>query len=121
MEQTPYKIPRLLLIGAFTGFINGLIGIGGGTILVPAIVLLLGEKQHTAHGTSLAVILPTAIASSYIYHSNSNLDLLLAVKIATTGIFGGYLGAVLMEKIPALRLKQLFGAFMIIAGIGMVL
>lgn len=112
---------RLGLIGVLTGLINGLIGIGGGTILIPAMVFLLGEEQHIAHGTSLAIILPTAMVSTFIYQANSHMDWPLALKIATSGMLGGYLGAKLMEKIPALRLKQLFGIFMILAGIRMVL
>jgi len=55
---------RLGIIGTLTGLINGLIGIGGGTILIPAMVFLLGEEQHIAHGTSLPFILPEAMVST---------------------------------------------------------
>ena len=75
---------RLGLIGLLTGLINGLLGIGGGTILIPAMVFLLGEEQHVAHGTSLAVILPTALMSTLIYQYNSHIDWVLAAKIAAT-------------------------------------
>lgn len=109
------------LIGLITGLINGLIGIGGGTILIPAMVFLLGEKQHRAHGTSLAIILPTAVVSAFIYQSNNHMDWGLVWKIAASGMLGGYLGAKLMARIPAPRLKQLFGLFMILAGLRMVL
>lgn len=114
-------ICKLGAIGIITGLINGLIGIGGGTILIPAMVFLLGEKQHVAHGTSLAIILPTAIVSTYIYQSNNNLDWILALQIAASGMIGGYLGAKLMQRIPPMRLKQIFGIFMIIAGTRMLL
>ncbi|MDX9871273.1 MAG: sulfite exporter TauE/SafE family protein [Clostridia bacterium] len=116
MKLSFFEISRLGIIGVITGLINGLIGIGGGTILIPAMVFLLGEKQHVAHGTSLAIILPTAIVSTYIYQSNNHLDWLLALKIAASGMVGGYLGAKLMQMIPPMRLKQIFGIFMIIAG-----
>lgn len=112
---------RLGAIGIITGLINGLIGIGGGTILIPSMVFFLGEEQHVAHGTSLAIILPTAMVSTFIYQANNHLDWALAFKIATSGMLGGYLGARLMEKIPALRLKQLFGIFMAVAGVRMLL
>lgn len=111
---------RLGIIGVLTGLINGLIGIGGGTILIPAMVFLLKEEQHIAHGTSLAIILPTAVVSTCIYQANNHMDWQLAIKIATSGMVGGYLGAKLMERIPASRLKQLFGIFMILAGVRMV-
>lgn len=108
-------------IGIITGFVNGLIGIGGGTILIPAMVFLLGEEQHIAHGTSLAIILPTALVSTFIYQANNHMDWGLAMQIAASGMVGGYLGACLMERIPAPRLKQLFGLFMVLAGVRMVL
>ena len=112
---------RLGIIGIITGFINGFIGIGGGTILIPAMVFWLGEEQHTAHGTSLAIILPTALVSTFIYNLNSHMDWSLTLKIISGSIIGGYLGAKLMEKIPAPRLKQIFGLFMMIAGVRMLI
>jgi len=108
------------LIGLITGMINGLLGIGGGTILIPAMIFLLGEKQHKAHGTSLAIILPTAIVSTLVYRYNNYLDLNLSLKVASGAIIGGYLGAKLMNKIPAKSLKKLFGIFMVVAGLRMV-
>ena len=112
---------RLGIIGIITGFINGFIGIGGGTILIPAMVFWLGEEQHTAHGTALAIILPTALVSTYIYNLNSHMDWALTLKIITGSVIGGYLGARLMQKIPAPRLKQIFGLFMMIAGARMLI
>lgn len=112
---------RLGLIGILTGFINGLLGIGGGTVLIPAMVYFFGVQQHIAHGTSLAIILPTALVSALIYRLNNYLDWALTLKIAASGMVGGYLGAKIMEKIPARRLKQFFGLFMILAGARMVL
>ncbi len=121
MQFSLRKICRLGIIGILTGLINGLIGIGGGTILIPAMVFILGEEQHTAHGTSLAIILPTAIVSTFVYQANGHMDWELAIKVATSGMLGGYLGAKLMEHIPAPKLKKLFGIFMAAAGIRMVL
>jgi uncharacterized membrane protein YfcA len=120
MDWPPRSWFLLGSIGVLTGFINGLLGIGGGTILIPAMVLFLHVEQHLAHGTSLAVILPTALISSLVYRANNYLDWSLALKIALSGMIGGYLGAKIMEKIPARRLKQFFGLFMIIAGARMV-
>ncbi|MFZ7104345.1 MAG: sulfite exporter TauE/SafE family protein [Peptococcaceae bacterium] len=113
---------KLLLggIGVITGIVNGLLGIGGGTILIPAMIFLLGEKQHKAHGTSLAIILPTALISAIIYKYNNYLDLSLSLKVALGAVVGGYIGAKLMNKIPAQSLKKLFGIFMVIAGLRMV-
>lgn len=111
----------IFAIGLVTGLVNGLLGIGGGTIAIPAMVFMLGVHQHQAHGTSLAIIFPTAFVSTIIYGLHNNLDLMLALKVASSGMFGGYLGAKLMNKIPALTLKKIFAVFMILAGLRMVL
>ncbi|MFZ5942598.1 MAG: sulfite exporter TauE/SafE family protein [Bacillota bacterium] len=115
-----HKVILLGIIGLLSGVVNGLLGIGGGTILIPAMIFLLGEKQHKAHGTSLAIILPTAFVSVLIYRYNSYLDLSLSLKVAAGAVIGGYIGARLMNKIPAKSLKKLFGIFMVIAGLRMV-
>ncbi len=112
---------KLLAIGLITGLVNGLLGIGGGTILIPCMVFLLGISQHQAHGTSLAIILPTALVSAFIYGLNSDLNLKLSLQVALGGIIGGYLGAKLMNRIPPLTLKKFFAIFMFIAGVRMVL
>lgn len=112
---------KLLAIGLVTGLVNGLLGIGGGTILIPCMVFLLGISQHQAHGTSLAIILPTALVSAFIYGLNNDLNIRLALQVALGGIAGGYLGARLMNFIPALTLKKFFAVFMFLAGLRMVL
>ncbi|MFZ5641660.1 MAG: sulfite exporter TauE/SafE family protein [Bacillota bacterium] len=112
---------KLLAIGLVTGLVNGLLGIGGGTILIPCMVFFLGISQHQAHGTSLAIILPTALVSSIIYSLNSDLDLKLSLQVALGGMTGGYLGARLMNHIPAMTLKKFFAVFMFLAGLRMVL
>ena len=115
------KIFTLGAIGVLSGLVNGLLGIGGGTILIPAMIFLLGEEQHKAHGTSLMIILPTAFISTIVYRMHNNLDLSLSFKVALGAVIGGYIGAKLMNKIPAKTLKKLFGVFMIVAGLRMVL
>ncbi|ADG82189.1 hypothetical protein Tfer_0287 [Thermincola ferriacetica] len=109
------------VVGILTGVINGLLGIGGGTILIPAMVALMGVSQHKAHGTSLAIILPTALVSSFVYRINGSMDIYLALQVAIGGMIGGYLGARLMNYIPAASLKKIFGAFILAAGIRMVM
>jgi uncharacterized membrane protein YfcA len=109
----------IFIIGAITGVINGLLGIGGGTILIPSMVFLMGASQHQAHGTSLAVILPTTIVSCIVYGINGALNVEIALKVAAGGIIGGYIGALIMNKIPANRLRQFFGVFMFLAGFRM--
>ena len=115
------KIMTLGAIGVVAGIVNGLLGIGGGTILIPAMIFVIGVEQHKAHGTSLLIILPTAIMSTIVYALKGNFDFSLSFKVALGAVFGGYLGAKLMNKIPAKTLKKIFGVFMVIAGLRMVL
>lgn len=112
---------KIIAIGLGSGIINGLLGIGGGTVVIPCMVAFLGVSQHEAHGTSLAVILPTAVVSLLIYRANYAIDFGLALQIALGGIIGGYIGARIMEKIPDRLLKKIFAVFMFAAGLRMVL
>ncbi|WP_134699967.1 sulfite exporter TauE/SafE family protein [Ammoniphilus sp. YIM 78166] len=110
---------KKLAIGIFTGLINGLIGVGG-TLLVPALVHLLGTERRMAHGTSLAIILPISLVSIVIYSKSGAMPFEAGLLISAGGLFGGYLGARLLRRISQLWLKRLFSIFMIIAGIRMI-
>lgn len=112
---------RVIGFGFITGIFSGLLGIGGGVILIPLMVTYLGINQHTAHGTSLAVIIPTALTASIVYSFNGNIDFMPALNLAVGSIIGASLGAKLMKKIPEKQLKQLFATFLIIIGIRMIL
>ncbi len=111
----------IVLIGLISGLVTGLLGIGGGTVLVPAMTSILNEKEHVAHGTSLAVILPTALISTVIYSFNRYVNIGLAIQIAISGMIGGYMGAKLMNRLPSAILRKLFAVFLIIAGLKMVI
>ena len=106
-------------IGLVTGAANGLFGSGGGTIAVPAMVLLLGADDHKAHATAISIILPLTVVSSFFYISNSYVDWGLTVKVALGGLVGGYVGARLLQICPSKLLRKIFAAFMIVAGIRM--
>ncbi len=112
---------KIIGFGWIAGVLSGLLGIGGGIVLVPIMVAYLGVNQHTAHGTSLAVIVPTALFGSFIYGLNGNLDFIPALNLAIGSIIGASLGARWMKKIPAKQLKLLFGVFLLIVGVRMVL
>lgn len=120
IDITWKRLALIFAIGVLSGLVNGLLGIGGGTILIPAMVFLLMERQHQAHGTSLAIILPTALVSTFVYQSHGNLDIMLAAQVAVGGIIGGYLGAKFMNRIPPITLQKIFGVFMTLAGLRMI-
>ncbi|GBG54786.1 UPF0721 transmembrane protein [Sporomusaceae bacterium FL31] len=112
---------KLLGIGLIAGILSGLLGVGGGIILVPAMTEFLGIAQHPAHATSLAVIIPTALVSSIIYGMNGNMNLTYAIYLAIGSSIGAVIGAKLMKQLSATQLKAMFGALLIIVGLRMVL
>jgi uncharacterized membrane protein YfcA len=111
----------LSLAGILAGFIAGSMGVGGGIILVPALVLFFGFSQHQAQGTSLAVLLPPISLLAVIkYHQSGYIDYKIAAILAVTFFLGSYLGGVLAVNLPAKTLTKLFGILMLIAGFRMI-
>jgi len=106
------------LIGLVGGVTSGMFGVGGGVVMVPAMVLLLGVKDiKVAIGTSLAVIVPTAIMGSYKHHQHGNVDWRTAACLAPTAIMGGFLGVWITTLMSADNLKKAFGAFLVLVGV----
>lgn len=122
-----------LLIGAAAGLTSGLMGVGGGIIMIPLMTAFLGLTQHKAHGTSLAVIVFTAIASALTYLLKVNGEtassqtisiatyVLLAVELAAGSIVGARVGALVMNRIPARELRMIFGIFIFCVGLRLLL
>lgn len=108
----------LAIIGLAAGILSGVVGVGGGIIMVPALVFFLGMTQHTAQGTSLAVMLPPiGILACYQYYQSGNLDWKAAGIIALTFFLGGYLGSKLALALDAKMLKRIFACIMMVAAI----
>lgn len=105
------------LIGLVGGVASGLFGVGGGIVMVPAMTLLLGMDIKVAVGTSLAVIIPTAVMGVGKHHSLGNVDWKMALALAPTAIAAGYLGAWLTTKIGSPELKRYFGGFLLLVGV----
>lgn len=108
------------LIGIFTGFINGIFGSGGGTLLVPILNNIVKIEEHKSHATALSIIIFLTSASSVIYISRGTYDINLTLKVAAGSILGGILGAKLLSKVTGKVLRISFGAIMIIAALRMV-
>jgi uncharacterized protein len=108
------SVVLLLLIGVTSGVASGLFGIGGGVLIVPALVYLVDFSQHRATGTSLAILLPPiGLAAVVEYHRHGNVDLRAAIIIAAAVFFGGWIGAVMANRLSGPTLKLAFGAFLV--------
>ena len=110
----------LLSIGLSAGALGGIFGIGGGLIMIPGLVLLLGIDQHTAIGTSLAVMLPpVGIAATYNYYKSGSVNLAYAVVIALAFIVGSFLSSKLALTLPEMTMRRIFAVFLVIMGVRM--
>ncbi len=111
------KSIKMSLIGAVTGFANGLFGSGGGIVAVP-MLKKTGLETKKAHSSSLAVTLPLSFVSAMFYFINndSKLDIIYSLKLIPFGLAGALIGTHFMEKIPAKVLSRIFGVLLIIAG-----
>jgi uncharacterized membrane protein YfcA len=110
----------LVAVGALSGVLAGLLGVGGGLLLVPFLVLAVGMSQHEAEATSLLVILPTAIAASVALRRRGIGDLPLALSLGVVGAAGAVAGALLALTLPADTLRLIFAALVAIVGFRLV-
>jgi len=109
----------LLIIGLVAGVAGGMFGIGGGAIMVPAMVLLLGMDQKFATGTSVAAqILPIGILAAIVYYQKGNLNIKYAVMIAIGLVIGNLFGALFANQpyISSETMKKLYGIFLLVIG-----
>ncbi len=112
-------LTQLLLIGLIAGVAGGMFGIGGGAIMVPAMVVLLGLDQKLATGTSLAVqLLPIGLFGVLVYYRNNNLNFQYAALIAVGTVVGYFLGALFANQpyISSELMKKLYGIFLFAIG-----
>lgn len=122
MKMTVSTVLILIIIGIATGIFSGLLGVGGGLIMIPMFVFFLGFSQHSAQGMSLAVMLPpVTLLAVYNYHKEGFINWKMALMVSILFMVSGYFGSKLALKIDQQLLKKIFGVFIILAGIKMVL
>lgn len=110
-----------LLLGLGVGALSGLIGIGGGVLITPALIYLFGFSQHNAQGTTLALLVPPiGLLGAWTYFQQGYVDIKVAVFICLGFVFGGLIGAKLAVGLPEDMLRRVFGAAMIVVGLKMV-
>jgi uncharacterized protein len=112
------KLIMLICIGLGAGYLSGFVGIGGGIIMVPALVMLMGSSQFSAQGTSLAVLsVPVGILGVYSYYKMGHVNFWFAGLIAAGFVLGSFFGAKSALKIDPLLVRRIFGVFMLLIAI----
>ena len=112
----------LIVIGIVTGFMAGMLGIGGAIIMIPALVYFLGITQQTAQGTSLAVMLPPiGILAAYNYYKAGQVNIKFALILAAFFLVGSFFGSKLALNIPQALLKKIFGVLLLLVAAKMLL
>lgn len=108
------EILILLFIGLLAGVISGLLGIGGGIIIIPALVYLLGYSQHNAQGTSLGLLLPPiGILAVLNYHKAGFVNIKAAAIMCITFIIGSYITSKIAVELPETIIKKMFAVFLL--------
>lgn len=105
----------LFLIGLLSGVISGM-GIGGGAILIPALVLFVRPDQHTAQSVNLLFFIPTAVIALIIHIRNKRIDFKIAIPIIIFGFLGAYAGSKLAMALSGAMLRKWFGVFLLLMG-----
>jgi hypothetical protein len=109
-----------IVVGLVAGVFVGMLGIGGGAILIPGMVLLMDVEQHTAQGVSLAVIAATALLGAITHYRQGNVRLRVALWIAPAAILFSFFGGTVADWISGSLLRQILGGIIIAMGIYMV-
>lgn len=113
-------IIALIVIGLLAGLLSGVMGVGGGVVMIPLMILLLGFNQHEAQGTSLAVLaVPVTFVAAYSYYGEGYVNWKYAAIIAVFFIIGGFLGSKLAVNLDQKTLKRIFGGILLIIAVKM--
>jgi len=105
------------LLGAIAGFLGGAFGVGGGIIMVPALLILFKQPIHTAIGTSLMLIIPISIAGALRHYMQHNVETNIVLMAGLGGIIGAVLGATVIMNIPAIYVKRALAIILIYSAI----
>ncbi len=114
------EIILLLIVGIAAGVLAGLFGVGGGIIVIPALIYIFGMTQHQAQGTSIGLLLlPVGILAFMNYYRAGYINVKFALILAAAFVVGGYFGSKLAINIPNINLKRIFAVFVILVGLKM--
>lgn len=115
------NILLFIVLGITAGILSGLIGIGGGVIIVPALIFIFGFSQHLAQGTTLALMVPPiGILAAWMYYRQGYVDLYAALFICIGFIVGSMLGAKLATHLSNIMLERIFGVALLVISLKMI-
>lgn len=117
MKTNALMYGKFALLGVVVGVFSSLFGVGGGIIMVPALVLVFGFTQHMAQGISLAAMAPTALVGAARYMKEGNVNVWIALALCIGSIPAARFGAELAQRLPQSTLRSLFALFMIGAAV----
>ena len=120
MKRKTVKLFKNIGLGTLIGAVNGCFGAGGGMVAVP-LLKKSGLDQKSAHANAIAIILPITVLSAFMYLNGGYVKISDSLSYIPTGLLGSLLGTVFIRKISPLWLKRIFGAFMIYAGVRLLL
>ncbi len=116
--MTITEIVLLIIIGLFSGIFAGFFGIGGGVLVIPALVFLLGMSQHQAQGTSVALLLPPlGILAVINYAKEGYVNWKYVLVLALTFVIGAYIGSHYSIRLPEKILQKIFGVFLLLVAL----
>jgi uncharacterized protein len=111
------RVTVFLLTGAFTGFVSGMMGVGGGTVMIPPMVLLAGMPQHLAQGTSLLAMIPVGVSGAWTHYRLGNVEKGLIAGLIGGTVIGSFFGGTVANLLPEVALRYVFAA--VLTGIGL--
>jgi uncharacterized membrane protein YfcA len=119
--MTWHPLAKAAAVGFVAGFLSGIFGVGGGILIVPALVIVMGMDQRIAHGTSLAAVLPIALSGTVSYGLADKIDWPVAVLLAVGAVAGAVVGTHVLHHLPERILGFIFAALLIATAVRLVL
>ena len=111
----------LIVIGLLAGILSGLVGVGGGIVMIPLLIIFLGLTQHQAQGTALfAMLPPIGVLAAMNYYKEGFVKWEYAAVMALTFVVGGYFGSKLSISLPDQTVRKVFGVIMLIGAIKLI-
>jgi uncharacterized protein len=115
------RLVQLALIGTGAGAFSGMFGVGGGTVVVPLLILWLGYGEREATGTSLAAIIVIACLAAGLQAAHGNVDVVKAAIVGVPALFGAVVGAALQQRMPERVISMIFAALLIVVAVELIL